>query len=106
MYFKGLRLKQSWLINAIGGSTFGVLCIHANSMTMINWLWNDFLNVRAKYDLSLMKLMMFSTITVFGIFVVCMLIDRIRAQTIEKIFLNRIEGNRYYLRIKEYFEIF
>ena len=106
MYFKGLKLKQSRLINAIGGSTFGVLCIHANSMTMINWLWKDFLNVRAKYDLSLMKLMMFSAIAVLGIFVVCTLIDKIRAQTIEKIFLNRVEGNRYYLRAKECFEIF
>lgn len=106
MYFKGLKLKQSKLINAIGGSTFGVLCIHANSMTMINWLWKDFLNVSAKYDFSFVKLMTFSIITALGIFAVCTLIDIIRAQTIEKIFLNRIETNRYYLKAKKVFEIF
>lgn len=34
MVFKNLRLKHSSFINAIGGSTFGVLCIHANSNAM------------------------------------------------------------------------
>ena len=106
MYFKGLKLKQSKLINAIGASTFGVFCIHTNSMTMINWLWKDFLNVSAKYDLSLVKLMAFSIIAVFGIFGVCTIIDRIRVRTIEKIFLNRIERNRYYLKAQKSFEIF
>ena len=106
MYFKTIKLKQNKLINAIGSSVFGVLCIHANSMTMINWLWKDFLNVTAKYDLPLIKLIIFSTVTVFGVFGVCTLIDRIRVQTIEKIFLNRIEGNRYYLKAKKSFEIF
>ena len=80
--------------------------IHANSMTMINWLWKDFLNISAKYNLSFVKLMTFSIITALGIFAVCTLIDIIRAQTIEKIFLNRIETNRYYLKAKKVFEIF
>ena len=106
MYFKELKLKQSKLINAIGGSTFGVLCIHANSMTMINWLWKDFLNVSSKYDLSVIKLMTFSIITVLGILCVCTLIDRIRVHTIEKFFLKRMENNKYYLKAKALFEIY
>ena len=39
MFFKDLKIKQSRAINIIGGSTFGVLCIHANSDTMRKWLW-------------------------------------------------------------------
>ena len=34
MWFKTLRIPQSRFINAIGGSTFGVLLIHTNSDTM------------------------------------------------------------------------
>ena len=106
MYFKGLKIKHNRLINAIGGSTFGVLCIHANSKTMINWLWKDFLDVSAKYDLPFANLMIFSIITVFSVFTVCTLIDQIRIHTIEKWFLNNIENNTVYLKAKKIFEIY
>ena len=46
MFFKDLKIKQSRTINIIGGSTFGVLCIHANSDTMRKWLWGTVLNVK------------------------------------------------------------
>lgn len=49
MYFKNLKIRYSKLINIIGGSTFGVLCIHANSDTMITWLWRNLLNVSDAY---------------------------------------------------------
>ena len=106
MYFKGLKIKRNRLINAIGGSTFGVLCIHANSMTMINWLWEDFLDVNAKYQLPLGELVTFSIITVIGVFTVCTLIDQIRVHTVEKIFLDYIENNTVYLKAKKIFEIY
>lgn len=106
MYFKELKIKQNRLINVIGGSTFGVLCIHANSMTMINWLWGDFLDVSAKYQLPLVELMVFSIITVLGIFTVCTLIDQIRVRTVEKFFLDHIENNAIYLKAKKIFEIY
>lgn len=106
MYFKGLKITQNRLINAVGGSTFGVLCIHANSMTVINWLWGDFLDVSAKYQLPLVKLMVFSVITVLGIFMVCTLIDQIRIHTVEKAFLDHIENNAIYLKAKKIFEIY
>lgn len=106
MYFKELKIKQNRLINVIGGSTFGVLCIHANSMTMINWLWGDFLDVSAKYQLPLVELMVFSIITVLGIFTVCTLIDQIRVHTVEKFFLGHIENDVVYLKAKKIFEIY
>lgn len=106
MYFKGLNLRKSRLINAIGGSTFGVFCIHTNSMTMINWIWKDFLNVSAKYNLPLVELVVFSFASVIGIFAVCVLFDQIRIYTVEKFFLHKIENNASYLKIKNIFEIY
>lgn len=105
MYFKGLKLKQRPLINTIGGSTFGVLMIHANSDTMRQWLWKDLLNVSAKYGLPLIKLMLFSLLTILGIFTVCTLVDQVRIHTVER-FLENIESNAVYLKIKKKFEIF
>lgn len=106
MYFKGLNIKYSKIINAIGGSTFGVLLIHANSYTMISWLWIDFLKVPDKYTLPFFDLLLYSIFTVLGIFVVCTLVDWIRIQTVEKLFLNSIENNMYWKKIKNAFEIF
>lgn len=50
MYFKNIRIPQSKWINLIGGSTFGVLLIHANSDTMRRWLWKDTLNNIGHYN--------------------------------------------------------
>lgn len=106
LYFKDLNLKQSKLINVIGSSTFGVLCIHANSMTMINWLWKDFLNVSGKYNLSFIQLTFFSFLSVVGVFVICVLIDQVRIHTVESVFLKCVEKNTYYMKAKKKFEIF
>ena len=91
MFFKDLKIKQSRVINTIGGSTFGVLCIHANSNTMRKWLWETVLNVKGVYILPLGKLVLFSVISVFGVFVICMLIDVLRQRFIEKKVLCWIE---------------
>lgn len=45
MWFKNLKIKQSRVINTIAASTFGVLCIHANSDVMRQWLWYDTANM-------------------------------------------------------------
>lgn len=48
LFFKDLNIRQSKVINTIAASTFGVLCIHANSGLMRQWLWTDTLkNVSA-----------------------------------------------------------
>lgn len=106
MYFKELKIRRSKLINAIGKSTFGVLCIHANSMMMINWLWKDFLNVQMKYEWPFIKLVIFLIVTVIGIFAVCTVIDIVRSKMIEKRFLKYIEKTGAFLRLKKEFEIF
>lgn len=101
MFFKDLKIKQSRVINTIGGSTFGVLCIHANSETMRNWLWGTVLNVKGAYSLPLEKLILFSIISVLGVFAICSIIEIIRQKLVEKKILNLIEKTTVYNRINE-----
>lgn len=82
MVFKNLKLKNSKWINTIAASTFGVLCIHANSDTMRNWLWKDLLKNIEFYSHPLMFVHAIGS--VIGIFMVCVLIDQIRIKYLEK----------------------
>lgn len=82
MYFKDIKIPQSKWINIVGGSTFGVLLIHANSNTMRQWLWKDILNNIEHYNDKLFWL--YPIISVISIFLICILIDRIRICFIEK----------------------
>ena len=105
MFFKDLKIKQSRVVNTIGGSTFGVLCIHANSSTMRKWLWGTVLNVKEAYSLPFGELVLFSVISVFVVFVVCSLIDMARQRIVEKKFLNWIERTSVFCKINERFEM-
>lgn len=93
------------MINTIGGSTFGVLCIHANSNTMREWLWGTVLNVKEAYSLPLGKLILFSVVSVVSVFLVCSLIEIVRQRIFEKKILNWIERTSLFSRIIERFEL-
>lgn len=82
MYFKDLPIKQSKLINTISASTFGVLCIHANSDTMRQWLWKDVVDCVGQYSSE--QLVLLSFVSIFCIFFSCIIIDYIRIHTLEK----------------------
>lgn len=82
MYFKDLPMKHSRVINTISASTFGVLCIHANSDTMRQWLWRDTVDCVGQYSSE--HLVGISLLSVLLIFVVCIAIDYVRIHTIEK----------------------
>jgi len=84
MFFKNIKIKYSRFINTVAASTFGVLCIHANSDTMRRWLWKDTLDNVGHYNSSLMPLHAIGS--VLGIFAVCVVIDIIRINLIEKPF--------------------
>lgn len=99
MYFKNLKIGYSKLINTIGGSTFGVLCIHANSDTMRDWLWKCFLNVSSAYDFAFGKLVLFSICSVIGIFIVCIVIDVVRKKYLERWFMEWIENTKVYAKL-------
>ena len=82
MWFKNLRIKQSRVINTIAASTFGVLCIHANSDMMRQWLWVDITNMQDVFRGGYFAGN--AILVVLIVFVVCVLLDYIRIQCIEK----------------------
>lgn len=82
MYFKDLPIKQNKIINTISASTFGVLCIHANSDTMRRWLWKDTLNNIGQYCNDYLVLLSLGSI--LSVFFVCIALDYIRIHTFEK----------------------
>lgn len=81
MFFKNMPLNYNKWINAIGGSTFGVLLIHANSDTMRQWLWKDTLNNVGHYS---DNIFIHSIVSVLSIFIICTIIDLLRIRYIEK----------------------
>ena len=79
--FKKMRLPYIQIINIMGASTFGVLLIHANSDTMRQWLWCDLLhNVEMYFS---PWLVVHAIGSVLMIFIVCVVIDRLRIRFIE-----------------------
>lgn len=50
MWFKDLKIRHVPLINALGGVTFGILLLHANSNAMRKWLWQDTVDVPGHFD--------------------------------------------------------
>lgn len=84
LFFKNLRIPYSRVINTIAASTFGVFCIHAHSDTMRQWLWKDTLDNVGHYGDKLMPL--YAVGCVLGIFAVCVIIDILRINLIEKPF--------------------
>jgi hypothetical protein len=79
--FKKMRLPYISVINIMGASTFGVLLIHANSDTMRQWLWRDFLHNVDMYDSP--WLVVHAVGCVLAIFIVGIAIDRLRIRFIE-----------------------
>ena len=85
MFFKNINIKKSRVINALGGATFGVLLIHANSDAMRQWLWKDVLNNVGIYDKGSL-IYLHSIASVFAIFIICAVIDILRQKLVEKPF--------------------
>lgn len=82
MLFKDLRIKQSNLINSIGGCTFGVLLIHANSDTMRQWLWRDVCDNVGHYASN--DIYLHAMIVPIVVFIIGSVIEFIRMKTVEK----------------------
>ena len=84
LWFKNIHIPYSKTINLIGGSTFAVLLIHANSSAMRTWLWQDTVDCVGNYQQPLLELTAYSLFVVIAIFASCILIDRVRILLIEK----------------------
>lgn len=83
MYFKDLKMPYSRFINAVGGATFGVLLIHANSDTMRQWLWRETVDCVGHFGGSALLTLGYATASVLIIFALCAGIDRLRSRYIE-----------------------
>jgi hypothetical protein len=106
LWFKNINLKYSKIINIIGGTTFGVLLIHANSNAMRQWLWKDAFDCVGHYSLPLPQLILFSVGTVLAIFFICSAIDRVRQLLIEEPFFKWYDKKNISQRITEKFNTF
>ena len=82
LFFKNLHLPYCKVINIISATTFGVLLLHANSDTMRQWLWKDVLNNVGMYNSK--WLVVHAIGSVMAVYVICVLIDLIRINLIEK----------------------
>jgi hypothetical protein len=101
LWFKNMDIPYNKWINTIGGSTFGVLLIHANSDAMRKWLWSDTVNCVGHYSLSVPRLVAFSIIVVLVVFCVCSAIDRVRKRFIEEPFFRWFDEKNIGQRLSE-----
>lgn len=81
MWFKGIKLKYNPIINALGGATFGVLLIHANSNAMRQWLWNEVVDCAGHFTDPMLWL--YAPGCVIAIFMTCAAIELLRSRFIE-----------------------
>ena len=90
MFFKDLKIKNNQFINMVAASTFGVLLIHDNCAIMRQWLWKEFIDVKSIYSLSISSATLQMVCVVLAVFIICILLDMLRKNTIEKWVLNQI----------------
>ena len=90
MTFKDMKMKYNKWINTIAASTFGVLLIHANSDTMRLWLWKDIVDCSGSFYRT--DTCLYAILAVLAIFFICILIDYVRINTIEKWTFKIIDG--------------
>jgi hypothetical protein len=93
LWFRNIKIKPNKFINTVAMTMFCVLCIHANSGTIRQFLWNDLFNNAGAYSYPWLPLD--AIVTVLIVFVSCVIIDLIRINFIEKPFFNlydKLEG--------------
>lgn len=83
LFFKNTNIAQNRFINTVSGTTFGVLCIHANSDAMRTFLWKDLLCVPEQFHLPLYALAGHALLSLLGVFVVCSCIDYMVGRVLE-----------------------
>lgn len=85
LFFINININYNKFINTAAASTFGILQIHANSDLMRSWLWGNVFNTTYFYHTNMFIL--HSILTVIIVYVVCLFIDIVRINCIEKYFL-------------------
>lgn len=102
MLFKNIKMKQNKFINTIAASTFGVLLIHANSNAMRQFLWVDVLKNCTYFNHP--YLWIHALASVIGVFIICIIIDRLRIMLIERPLFNSSWFINLTAKIQKYFD--
>lgn len=96
--FINLNVKTNRIINSISKSVFGVLLIHASSDAMRQFLWTDLLHTSEMYYSNYIYI--HSILSVIIIFIVCILIDKIRIILFE-IIDKLLQKSKIYVKYKK-----
>lgn len=94
LVFINSKIGYSKWINLVGGSVFGVLCIHANGNAMRQWLWGYVIKSVEQYEYGLSHPLLFviqSLVSIILIFTVCTAIDLFRRKFIEKPVMKKVD---------------
>lgn len=92
LWFRGLDMQRSRMVNAVASTTFGVLLIHAHSGAMGAWLWEDIVDVSGHYlSLSLPALIAWSIAVPAMVFCVCSCLDMLRQRFVEPIYMSWLD---------------
>lgn len=83
-FFINVNIKQSKLINMVAKSVFGVLLIHANNLTMIDFVWKKLFRSQWAFENLESAFIVHAFVTVIVIFSVCSVIDIFRIRFLEK----------------------
>lgn len=83
--FLNLKIENNNLINGIASSVFGVYLIHDNAL-IYPLIWNKLLSVSTYIDKTYFAL--YSLITVAGVFLVCVALDKILMKLLGKLIRN------------------
>lgn len=82
-FFTNVNIKQSKLINTVAKSVFGVLLIHANNLTMIDFVWKKLFRNQWAFENLGYVFIVHAFVTVIVIFSVCSVIDMVRIKLLE-----------------------
>ena len=83
-FFVNINIKQSKFINTVAKSVFGVLLIHANSLTMIGFVWKKLFRSQWAFENLGYIFIVHAFVTVIVIFSACSVIDMVRIRFLEK----------------------
>lgn len=94
LWFDGLGLSYSGVVNSIASTTFGVLLLHAHSDVMYNWLWGSFINVPGLYETcTLPQLVCWAVVVPIVVFAVCSVVELLRQRLLEPPFMRWLEAH-------------
>lgn len=97
LLFKSIKIKNNKTINKLATYTFSTYIIHENSF-LVKILYRNIFNSDKYWSNNLMILNLI--ITVFGIYIICIIIENIRKILFKKIFDDKIDNINYIISCK------